>query len=807
MRIAGSLVVILSGLVLSACGGGSSASSNSGGGGGSTTPPPPPPPPPVSTSPFNTTEFQANWGLDAVNALAAYDAGLTGAGIVVATIDTGIDLDQPDLVANLHPASRDIYDGIGTTISTIAGSTSTFISTRTGGADLDDADGHGTFIAGLIAGEKNGNGAHGLAFNAQVLAVRTDESDSCPADCAFDDNAIAASVNHAMANGADIISISLGGSASNPFLAGALSDAVAAGAIVIISAGNAPEDTPPFGPSPNPDPFALDALQSWAGGQIIIAGAHNSLGTISDFSNRAGTGQQFYLLAPGEDLFSVTVDASTGGPVQGIGSGTSFAAPMIAGAAALLLEQFPALTALEIVDILLTTATDIGAVGVDAINGHGRLNIEAALAPLGVTSLILETQTGSISAGTDDLGLLPGGAFGDGFGQGFSGGAIFLDSYDRAYRTSFESSIQNANPYTDFLERFETSRDFETASLQLTPGSTLTFGSRYKDSLDFYEERVLGLQSNVKEEVTDVRMKLTSRIDDRTELTLGFGGSVDEGFGILGASPFSSDATIFLSDGARPAWTKSYGDGRRMGVSRSYDDGLYVAFAYGRDRIDIPKTYLLPNMGEEATKLTVMGRVGKKYETGTWDLTVGVAQEEGMVLDSYSSGALKLGSGADTTFVSLNGEKALGVVGGKSVFGFGRFAAGRTKVNEVAGSAFSSFEGLGLSQFAVGLWFDEIFAKSGRLNLVVSQPLRVETGGVRLATAMAFDYIDETPLFSKDVAGLAPSGREIDFEIGYRFGLGGTAHLSTNLLYQVEPGHVAGRESAVTLMLTGRSAF
>ncbi len=798
-------------LFLVACGGG---------GAGTPTPTPTPAPTPTPTptptpaSPFYTTEFQANWGLEEVGALSAYDDGLSGAGIVIGTIDTGIDLDQTELDGNIHPASKDIFDGSVNTLTALSGATSVFSMTRTGGASLDDTDGHGTFVAGLIAAEKNDIRMHGLAFNAQVLSIRADDSDTCP-DCAFDDNAIAASLNYAVANGANVVNISLGGTPANLYLEGAIRDATLAGVIIVISAGNAAEDAAPFTPSAEPDPLAMAALETWANGQVIIAGASNFLGAISEFSNRAGTGQAFYVLAPGENVYSTAVVSGTGESTFGTGSGTSFAAPAVAAAAGLLLEKFPALTASEVVDILLTSATDIGAVGVDAINGHGILNLTAAIAPIGTTSLTITTSGGIITADPADGGLVAGGIFGDGFTHGFQGGAIFTDVYDRAYATGFENQIRLVSPFTDFLARFESTESFETAGLAFGPNSTLTLSANYDKPVTAYEAYGLGLSSLQGGELDQTRLRVETKLDARTSMSFGFGGALEDELDQTGGRALSGS---MLAQGGQLPWVSDSGlaatgksalsGGRRVGASHRLGNGFILSVAASEDDITAPASDAFSGAPfRAATRFGTAARLARSSAAGEWAITLGRVEEVGVVLGSSSTGVLSLGKGAETDFVTLGGEAGIGRFGLRSLSLFGHVAGASIVVDEDAGSAFSGYQGLMASQYAFGLALDGAAFGGNRISLTLSQPLRLEAGRVAYGFASGYDYESDTPLYDDRQRGLTPSGRELDLELAWHFGLKDAARVSANLLYQREPGHVAGRDDAISVMLTSRSSF
>ncbi|MBK6707110.1 MAG: S8 family serine peptidase [Sphingomonadales bacterium] len=353
-------------LSLSACG--------SGGGGVSSTPappptvtppapPPPPPPPPPPTVNYNTLEYQRSNGAVQAQAIAAYNAGASGNGIIAGVIDSGVDIDSPEFAGKIHAQSGDFAGARG----------------------LQDEGGHGTAVSSVLLGAKNDLETHGVAFGATLLVLRTDTPGTCTdpdpdAGCTHNDNNMAQAVDRAVAVGARVVNMSLGGSPMNGTLRAAVDRATAAGVVFVISAGNEFDEEPAT--AINPDPMAMIALDPIARGQILIAGATDSSQQISTFSNRAGTGQSYYLTALG-----VRVRAPDEAGTQFLWSGTSFAAPIVAGAVALLAQAFPNLTGRQIVDLLLTTTTDLGATGTDGIYGRGELNLARAFQPQGQQSI------------------------------------------------------------------------------------------------------------------------------------------------------------------------------------------------------------------------------------------------------------------------------------------------------------------------------------------------------------------------------------------------------------------------------------
>ena len=327
----------------------------------------------VDIGAFETTEYLAAGGLANINASTAYARGGTGAGVTVAVIDSGVDLFHFELDGNIA-GGVDIVDGV------LEGGAGTAGTTSGDGYDSHNAnpsDGHGTHVAGIIAAEKNDAEMHGVAFGASILAIKATQ----PADGLFDPDDVADAIDYARLNGADVINMSLsfgqGVGIPNQITA-AMVRAVNAGIVLVAAAGNDALNDPDF-----PASFAIDAT---AQGALIAVGATDSADNIADFSNKAGTAAGFVVMAPGVDITSAQSNGARFATSWTVPfSGTSMASPHVAGAAAILTEMYGSgttsnLTGAEIANLLITSAADLGAAGVDHTYGQGLLDLDRATA-------------------------------------------------------------------------------------------------------------------------------------------------------------------------------------------------------------------------------------------------------------------------------------------------------------------------------------------------------------------------------------------------------------------------------------------
>lgn len=268
------------------------------------------------------------WQWAAVRADAVPEPALRAAGgVTIAVVDTGADLAAPDLAAKTPLA----------------------YNVRTGAADVSDQNGHGTFVASLAAGSAtNGDGIAGFGGDARLLVVKVGSESGALTDM---DEAVA--IAHAVDRGARVINLSFGGRETSRTEQLAIDFAFASGVLLVAAVGNSYEEGNPL-----EYPAALLGDRGLAVAASTLAGARAS------FSN---TGAQVSLAAPGENVFGAlsslspeehfprtALPGATG--LYGYGSGTSFAAPLVAGSAALVWGANPTLTAAEVAGILKTTA-------------------------------------------------------------------------------------------------------------------------------------------------------------------------------------------------------------------------------------------------------------------------------------------------------------------------------------------------------------------------------------------------------------------------------------------------------------------
>lgn len=666
--------------------------------------------------------------------------------MTIGIVDSGIDPSSAEFTGRILAASAD----------------------TAGSRGMGDSDGHGTNVAQIAAGGKNNDtsGTHGVAFNASLLIARTDTPESCATatGCDHADPAIARGIDLAVANNAKVINISLGGSPANAQLRASIDRATAAGVIIVFSAGNDSDA--------NPDPFAQIASEAAvARGLIIIAGAVDSSHQLASFSNLAGNGAAQYLAALGNRVCCIYENGAIkrDGTSVFVGNGTSFSAPVITGAVALLRQAFPNLTPRQIVDLLFNTADDLGAAGTDTTFGHGELNIERAFAPQGQLSLAGSQTPVAIGEATGTTAA----PMGDGAKSGLA--MVMLDSYGRAFAIELPSAVRSAP-----LPKLGAALGIGTQSMNVANGiATISLAIRDPQTDAPVERQLLSIHDERRARA--LAGSVITRIGPSTAMALGISrsglslaseltgrGSGDFLLGPAAIDGFGFDArarsgfamqhrlgpvalTASAESGNAQLWESAFAALRRGYRDHRYDAlSLGASGALGRLAFSARATNLIE-------RETVLGsRFGALFGSQgarSW----------------FADFEARWAPADDWTLVLSRRE------------GWTRLAAGGLRQ--------------GADRLRTNAWsFDvskrALFGPADRFSIRASQPLRVSKGGFGLTVPVSYDYEDGSAQFSTTRFNLAPTGRERDLEAAYSMPLWG-GQVSANAFWRHEASNLA----------------
>lgn len=684
-----------------------------------------------------SSEASRNYEIAAVGALGANVAGKTGAGITVGVVDTGIDTTHADFAGAIDAASTNIVTG--------------------NAADVQDQAGHGTAVAGIIAARADGYDTRGVAPGANLLAIRSDGA--CGLGC-FNQSDLAAATDYAAGHGARIINYSLGGTSIGPAWQAAMTRFLASG-IIVAAAGNAAGANP------------IDPA-NWLAGQNngLAVGAVDANNLLAAFSNKAGTAKDHFLVAPG-----VTVISSRLGGGVTTANGTSFAAPAVSGAAAVVWGASPYLTGKQVVDILLNSATDLGAAGVDDVYGHGLLNLNAALQPVGGTSIPTGQNVSAGGAPVSSTALSLGGAFGNALSRGNAlSQAIMVDGYGRPFHVDLSSTVQSppkADPLADWLG---------PNAVRVT---TTRFGRNGALTLAAPEQPLPDIaKSRPGEESEAPRFALNTEIDG-TRLGLARGFGLDRMSGLAAAAP-ELDGGLTGTALSSPYLALS-GTGTALSAGRELGDGMALSFGYGEDG-----GRHAPADQPEAGRKAALAELTKHFQDGSViGGHVGSLTEAGGPLASASGGAFDFGKPADTLFMDLFAATPLG----DGVTMFGRAGMGRTDGSALDSGLLRDAATLTSQTYAVGATARDIGLEGDSVTLSAAKPLRVSSGSATMAVPVG-RAMDGTVLTQQQRIKLSPTGSETDFELSWAVPVGERQHLVLGGLMAVEPGHDASAAPA-----------
>jgi hypothetical protein len=548
---------------------------------------------------------------------------------------------------------------------------------------------------------------------------------------------------------------------------------------------------------------------------VVVAVDTNFRETL--WTNRCGVAKEYCIAAPGDSINSVKTG---GGYIEK--SGTSMAAPHVAGAVAVLIETFPTLSQAQIVDRIINTAnpnvgfqqcsiynhatatcTTYTSGYDDDIFGQGMLDLDAATKPIAV--LALSVGGTSLSSSTryslDSTRLNLSKAFGQ--NRNLSNNILKINNLSQQISTT--QSIASFDTYDNAI--FFLNLSSLTAGSSYTPlGLNQVILKDYEEQ-SLYEFGILKLSGIVNSSDTKTdqynfpfkTLNASISLNDFFQIKYNY-AEIQDFFFIS----TKKDARITESLFTYSAFRNPY-----MGMSGEFE-GLEM-FLKINDKLKFSLNYteegyiqeLETNLSERKKEVIFKG-FNAHVESEFIDkinLSYLRMEEEGAFLGSKTSGAFRLKDKSVSDIFSAMIEKKINAR--LAIYASGYY--GLTEVNPDTDSLFSDFKTIQSTSWSLGLLNDQVISKNDSLGLVVHQPLRAENGSFNLRLPGYADY--KGNIYYKDHAyRLKPNGREINYETFYEIDLNKlTLRLSS--IFIDEGGHLNETSLEKVFMLELKGAI
>ena len=751
------LLIIIFPLLLSACGGGSGSSESVGGGSISNCS--------DTGTAYQTTEYKyMGYGISGdynplkfVCASTAYARGATGDGIKVAVLDTGVK------AATTTSSTNTNHSDLGQVVDFTSGSDARFSDDTP-----NDNNGHGTHVAGIVAASKNSSGMHGIAYDADLYIFRNMDKDGVGTATHFA-NAMQAAIDvgvdimnnsysphfgsDGIYDGDKFIATDCNSASTCETVIGStfyskLEAAGAAGIINVFAAGNEANSNPSAGAG-----AALYDSDFKETTVIVVStdtygdhggGADNNI--LASYSNKCGVAAAICIAAPGSSVWSTYNDGS-----YTTASGTSMAAPLVAGGLAIIKQEFSSLTNVQVIDRLFATATDSGEYSKSTIYGHGMMNLNAATAALGS----LQTINGSNLL--DD----PNTSYNDLVNNSFTSSAAFsnalsaaldgqimevYDSFDRAnFKTNVSSfftsgSYTSQNTIQNHMARLEPRNKQETSYNNLYGNFNFEFNGEY-------------LKSSMFQTAGDF-------------LTLGYNQSTNSFENAVDPlSEFFNESSFGNKYLVNPYFYTGSGEDYFMSFNSNSSFG-----------IDTFTTANSSDLGLSFNLNPLSSSNGEYKNAGDLQIVLGTSYEQNKFLNSTSSGAFSTGDMSNTNFTGFKYKKNIN----DDLTFVGSGFAGYTYIDMAANSYIDSSTPLLTSSFTLGLAKSNFIKDKQSVGFFINQPQRVEDGNINLRVPTSSDR-DRTVTYSNLNVDLEPDTRQINYDIIFNKSITESSNLSANI--------------------------
>ena len=649
------------------------------------------------------------------NVQYAYAKGLTGSGVKIGFHDsfTSDSSTDPELSARI------VYRNLN-----IPADTSFQASSCAADPTNPYACNHGGAVMGFAANARNGSGSQGIAYQASLLM----------------NSLFATGTSRVLAdNGANIINFSCGGCATFADLQYIAN----LGVLMTSSTGNSG--------GANPDSSTPASVASLFDYKLIaVTGIYNGTGTPSAAPyDKCGTMKEYCMAAYSD-------------------SGTSFSSPQIAGAAALIKQGWNYLTAKQIGQILLYSAQDIGDPGVDAIFGHGLLDLKAAVEPIGSLT-VLNGNAAQINFAPSVISLNQKTAFGDAFSnsQNAKANLVVIDSFGRDFNVKAQDNLivakqQNLSPET-----------INSFGINTNNYKSVKLNNQF--SMKFSEQKNINDGGNIAG-FADYD------VTPDAKLILGFSNDM---------SAISSNK-IQKFNSANFIATDVFKNGF---LNFSNNNQVYyqaIELASNRHVKTKVSSYYSKNSGIDYFKpvdnqitsdyvSSMVENTISPYQNLDIDLKNGLTHEFNSVLGTKFSGSFDMQDGANTYFTGLDVSYDISPKWNL----FGSYLLGTTQASPGANSAFNNISNIISDSFSVSAARSDLLGHD-KLGFSIGQPTRVRSG---MATGLTQNVDHATG--DIHVVGyeqnLAPSGRTLMFQTAYQKDLSDNINMNLAFEYTQQP--------------------
>jgi len=745
-----------------------------------------------------------------------------GAGVIIGMVDTGIDLNSPEFL-----------DGSGNSrvlpgycVTSAVNPCTSYWDKRGGdttvfpGADST----HGTHTTGIAAGLNVG-----IAYEASILPVKVCSStaDSC--------DGVDEGIVWASQHGANIISVSIGGPVIEASDISAFQTAVSNGSLLVVAGGNSGNKDPSGGY------LSGGALADGVRGSMIVVGAlgcngpnpnvptncaNGGYGGIASFSQVPGNrceiheGQRYCLKdyfvdAPGVDIWSSVGNGTPFGASYGYLSGTSMATPYVSGVAAVIKGASPFLTAAEVADIIFDTTDDLGATGVDPVYGRGVVDITKAMQPVGEAPDVKVARSGTVG----ELSTIQGAP---GATTSLVSGALsvavrnstllkhveVIDSFGRAFTADMTKAVYN--PGVDlsgyfFSNSFTSYSPFVFASASPI-GNLVATGY----SVDTTTPRLISgeLLTQDRHTYSVEDLNVTASLAPGVDLDMGYNTMMSGQFTGYDtqASP-AYDGLFMQATAVNSPYASLTNGGSFIGTNIALADDLHLRFGQSvltpeHGDYEVPVFSMVNQLlgpqaqyDQRAAQATLAGMDWDFASWGGLGLIATQTSEQHGLLGGLNSGSLAMADGANTSAVGLSGRVGFGDGWVTTV----SYSEGITQLDLSSSSLMSNADTLHSRAYGVAVAKHGLFGDDDSLGLAISRPVQIYAGGVELTAATSIDD-NGNLVASHERVSLASSTPETDFELGYvTTFMNGALALQANAGYQTDVAGQAGLNGVTVL--------